>query len=93
MMIVGVCFIELLILNSNSLKNKRQIVKSIIGKIKNRFNVSIAEFSQDHWQRSKMGIACINDKKLVANGIFNKIIQFIEANPDVEISNLDMESL
>ena len=42
-MIIGACTIKLIIYESNSLKDKRHVIKSIIGKIQSRFNVSIAE--------------------------------------------------
>jgi uncharacterized protein YlxP (DUF503 family) len=52
-MIVGVCTIELRLRETRSLKDKRQVLKSIITRVKNNFNVAIAEVDyQDKWQRA-----------------------------------------
>ena len=55
-MIVGVCTIELRLREARSLKEKRQVLKSIITRVKNNFNVAIAEVDyQDKWQRAVLG--------------------------------------
>ena len=66
-MVVGICRIELHIPESNSLKAKRQIVKGIKDRIKNKFNVSIAEVdNNDLWQRTSLGVSMVsNDKQFV----------------------------
>ena len=53
-MIVAACEINLMIYESHSLKDKRQIIKSIIGRLQSRFNVSIAEVDyNDNWKFTK----------------------------------------
>ena len=55
-MIVGVCTIELRLREARSLKEKRQVLKSVITRVKNNFNVAIAEVDyQDKWQRAVLG--------------------------------------
>jgi len=50
---IGVLTLELRLQNSHSLKDKRQVVKSLKERLRNRFNVSVAEIDyQDLWQRS-----------------------------------------
>ena len=57
-MIIGACLVKLKIYESNSLKDKRHVVKSIIGRIQSRFNVSIAEIDEnDNWQISIIGFS------------------------------------
>ena len=59
-MIVGLLTLDLHIPAANSLKSKRMVIKSLIEKIKNRFNVSVAEVdAQNLWQRSVIGIAYV----------------------------------
>ncbi|MEK7774061.1 MAG: DUF503 domain-containing protein, partial [Deltaproteobacteria bacterium] len=56
-MVVGICRISLVIHGNASLKGKRQVLKSIIEKVRNRFNVSIAEVGDnDLWQRAELGV-------------------------------------
>lgn len=59
--------IELFLPGSNSLKDKRQIVQSIVQRIRSRVNVSVAETEfQNTWQRAGIGVAMVsNDKKLL----------------------------
>ena len=66
-MVVGILRVELHIPESNSLKAKRQIVKGIKDRIRNKFNVSIAEVdNNDLWQRASLGVSMVsNDKQFV----------------------------
>jgi len=86
-MLVGVCRLDLFIHSSGSLKEKRFVVKSLKDKIRNKFNVSIAEVDHlDKWQLAGLGIAVVaNDQKLVESVIF-EIEKLIESRGDVEIS-------
>lgn len=79
-MIVGVCTIELRLRETHSLKAKRHIVKSIIARVKNNFNVAIAEVDyHDKWQRTALGVAVVSTATDHANGILSKVVNFIEA--------------
>ncbi|WP_326908781.1 DUF503 domain-containing protein [Sedimentibacter sp. MB31-C6] len=85
-MIVGTCEIELLIFESNSLKEKRHVIKSIIERIKSRFNVSIAEIDyHELWNRSLLGVAVVSNKKSICESSISKVIEFIDNDERVEI--------
>ena len=60
--------IELMVSTSNSLKGKRRIIKSIIERLRNKFNISVAEVDyMDLWQRSVIGLTMVsNDKRLIS---------------------------
>ncbi len=91
-MIVGSCEIELLIYESNSLKEKRHVLKSIIERIKSRFNVSVAEVEyNDLWNRALIGIAVVSNEKALCESVILKIIDFIENDERVEIIRHTME--
>jgi uncharacterized protein len=85
-MLIGVCQIELFIPESGSLKSKRFILKSLKTRIRNKFNVSIAEVGgNDKWQRSTFGIATVaNDQKMIDSTI-NQIINLILSDGRVEL--------
>ena len=58
-MIIGAGIVEIRIHGSHSLKQKRGVVRSITQRVRNRFNLSIAEVGgQDTWQRAALGL-CI----------------------------------
>lgn len=78
-MIIGICKISLHIPDSNSLKHKRYILKSIIARVRNKFNVSIAEIdSLDLWQKATLGIACVNTDSRHANETLSNVVNLIE---------------
>ncbi|SCG82970.1 putative protein ylxP ORF5 [Proteiniborus sp. DW1] len=93
-MIIGACSVELMIYESNSLKDKRHVIKSIIGKIQSRFNVSIAEVDlNDTWKNSQIGFACVTNDTTHANQIISNVLKFIEGDGRVEIVDHRIEIL
>lgn len=93
-MIIGICTCEIYIFNANSLKSKRSVVKSIIEKSKNRFNIPIAEVGEnDKWQKSIIAFSTIsNDQRLVEETI-EKVINFFDSYSEIEIINIKREIL
>jgi uncharacterized protein YlxP (DUF503 family) len=80
-MVIGVCTIELYLPENHSLKEKRHIVNSLKGKLKNRFNVSIAEIDYlDVWQRATIGAAMINTDQVYVDREFRKMLNFLESS-------------
>ncbi len=91
-MIVGVARMELHIPGVNSLKGKRQIIKSIKERVRNRFGVSIAEVEkQDLWQRATLGLACVANDRREANRLLSKVINFIEQNKNISLTDYEIE--
>lgn len=91
-MIIGSCELKLMIYESNSLKDKRQIIKSIMGRISSRFNVSISEVGlNDSWQSSVVGFACVTNDTKHANQIISKVFKFIDGDSRVEIVDYNIE--
>lgn len=93
-MIIGSCRVKLMIYESNSLKDKRQIIKSIIERLKSRFNISIAEVDlNDSWKTSIIGFACVSNDTNHANQILSNVIKFIDGDNRVEIIGEEIEIL
>lgn len=70
----------------HSLKEKRMVVKSLIAKTKNKFNVSIAEVdAQDIHQTIVLGLACVTGTVSHADSMIDSILTFIDENADAEI--------
>jgi len=93
-MTVGTCEIEILIYESNSLKEKRHVLKSIIERIKVRFNASVAEVDyNDLWNKSMIGIAVVSNNKNLCESAISKIINFIDNDERVEIITFYKEIL
>ena len=91
-MVVGTCRLDLLISENNSLKGKRRILKRIIERVKNKFNVSIAEVgNHDLWQSAQIGFCMVANDKRFVNSALDKIIYFIEEINAAEITKHDIE--
>jgi hypothetical protein len=88
---VGVCKINLRLPENQSLKGKRQVVKSITARVGNRFNVSVAEVdNHDLWQLATLGICCVSNNKRYTNEVLSKVVDFI-AGGRFEVEMLDYE--
>ena len=91
-MVVAIAQLTLIIHDNNSLKGKRKVVKSLIEKVRHRFEASVAEV-EDHdlWQKAKIGIALVgNDARLLSTRL-DQIASFIENQHMAEISESRVE--
>ena len=90
-MFVTNMLISITIYDAMSLKDKRMVVKSIVERIKSRFNVSVCEASDnDKWQVSDLGFSFVSNESKY-NETIEKIINFIDNDDRVEITNIDKE--
>ena len=93
-MVIGICTVELHIPDSGSLKGKRQVIKSIKDRIRQNYNVSVAEIDGlDLWQKAVLGIACVGNEKRYINGVLDKIVGFLQDNHFVELLKYHIEFL
>lgn len=78
-MVIGVCTIELQVPDSGSLKDKRRIIKSAMARVRNEFNVSVAEVGhQDSWQLATLAVACVSSDATYAQGLLERVVNRIE---------------
>jgi uncharacterized protein YlxP (DUF503 family) len=88
---VGVCKIRLRLPENLSLKGKRRVLKSITSRIRNKFNVSVAEVDDhDLWQLATLGVCCVSNDGRFTNQVLSKVVDFI-ANGRFEVELLDYE--
>lgn len=91
-MIVGIIRLRVRLPGNHSLKGKRRVVKSLIGQVRSRFNVAVAEIAlNDVWQRAEIGISTIGNSQPIINSVLDKILEFIERTCLVEIIDTDIE--
>lgn len=86
-MVVGICRLDLRLLEApHSLKEKRQIVRRIKERIRNHFEVSIAEVDEnDLWQRAVIGVSCVSKDQVHANSVLSKVIDKVDSDPTIEL--------
>ena len=92
---VGTCKVRLRLPENLSLKGKRQIVKSIIARVGNKFNVSVAEVDDnDLWQVATLGICYVSNNKRHTDEVLSKVVDFIiNGRFEIEILNYEIEIL
>src|SRR6202171_3977811 len=90
---VGIARVALHLAENSSLKGKRMVVKSVAQRVRNRFNVAVAEIdTQDAWQVATLGIVCISDDPRDSNEVLSKVSDFIESERlDAEVGQVEME--
>lgn len=77
---------------AGSLKSKRHVLKSIKERIRARFNVCVAEVSeQDKWQRSVLATAIVNENKRYLDGELSKIMNLMQSAPGLEVTGWRVE--
>ena len=87
-MIIGTLELELRFPQPQSLKEKRTILKSLVTRIRNQFNVAIAEVDgMDLWQASSLVVAAVGKETKQINEILDHVTNFIQSLHDVEITN------
>lgn len=92
-MVIGASQITLHLPDCHSLKEKRQIVKSIMARVRNHFEVALAEVEeQDRWQLAVIGITCVSNSSQHASGVLGHVQRYIEeTRPDIIVSNVESE--
>jgi uncharacterized protein YlxP (DUF503 family) len=93
-MIVGVCTVELFIPEGHSLKGKRQVLQSLKNRLREKFNLSVAEVGdQDLWQKSILGLACVANESAHVNQVLEQALNVIRGIPTIELVRSRIELL
>jgi uncharacterized protein YlxP (DUF503 family) len=89
-MVVGVLRLTLYIHGASSLKDKRQVLRKVVDRLRSRFNVSVAEVGdQDLWQKAVVGIVAVANDHSFVNEVLDKCAR--DAGAIAEIVNREME--
>ena len=93
-MIVGVCTVELFIPEGHALKGKRQVLQSLKNRLREKFNLSVAEVGeQDLWQKSILGLACVANESAHVNQVLDQALNLIRGVPTIELVRSRIELL
>ncbi|MFA9558040.1 DUF503 domain-containing protein [Evansella sp. AB-rgal1] len=91
---IGSIVVEAIVYDPQSLKEKRSVLKSVITRIRQRYNVSIVESDfQDVWQRTEWSIISVGTAKTQAEKELQKALAIIDNHPNLEITNVSWEWL
>jgi uncharacterized protein YlxP (DUF503 family) len=91
---VGALKVEVRVPGVSSLKEKRQVIKSVKDRIRHRFNASIAEVDhQDKWQRAALGVAVVGTDGGYVRGALDELLRFIRGARGLEVTFHETEIL
>ena len=90
---VGVCRLILRLPDVHSLKDKRQVARSLSTRIRNKFNVSVAEVDDnDNWSRLTLGVCAVSNDSRHANQVLSSVVSFVEeTRNDLELLDIETE--
>lgn len=91
---IGVLTLHLSIEGADSLKDKRQVVRSLAQHLRNKFNVSVAEVDDlDIWRRATLGVAVVSNDARFANQVLSQVVNHVEADARVVMDDYGLELL
>jgi len=91
-MIVGVAVVEIFVHESQSLKAKRGVVRSIAARLRNRFNLSVSEVGgQGTWQRAVLGISMTGSEEVPLRRALEKAVEFVEGTHLAQVLQSEIE--
>ena len=91
-MVVGVATFIVFMPAVGSLKGKRSILNSVKGRVRSRFNASIAEVDDlDLWQKATLGVAVVSNDRRHANSILEKIRATVEREDRLNLLDYAIE--
>ncbi len=91
-MVAAIARLTLFIPDNNSLKGKRKVVKSLVEKVRHRFEASVAEVEDnDLWQKATIGVALVGNDARLQTSRLDQITNFIENQHLAEIVDSHVE--
>lgn len=90
-MFIGTLKIELFIPKSRSLKDKRQVLSGLKQRVRDNFNVAIAEDGIDKWQKAILFVAGINGKRPHLEKTFSSIENMLYHYRHIDVINIEQE--
>jgi uncharacterized protein len=91
-MIIAATMITLVIPGNDSLKGKRRVVKSLIERVRHKFEAAVAEVGDnDLWQKARIGVALVGNDSQLLEARLQQIMKFIENQYLAEIIDSQVE--
>ena len=91
-MTVGTLVVRFVLRESHSLKDKRQVIRSLKERLFNKFRVSVAEVDhQDEWQQATLGIAVVGTDRRFVDSVLAKVVDVLHYVPGAELVDYETE--
>ena len=93
-MFVGFLKVTVFCREAASLKDKRRVLRSLLDRLRSRYNVACAEVDgQDRWQVATIGVATISNSATHVQVLLSQVLRHIEASPELEVTDHQLEVL
>ena len=94
-MTIGFCRLELYLPGAASLKDRRQVARSMTARIRNKFNVAVAEMGDDRqWRYLTIGVCSLSNDSSHANQILSHVVSYVEeSRGDFELLDYSTEMI
>ncbi len=93
-MTIGFCRLDLYLPECTSLKQKRSVLKRVIARTRNAFNVSVAELAaHDLWQNAQLGVVMVANESRYVNQVLSKVVNLIEREDRLILMDYSLELL
>jgi uncharacterized protein len=90
--VIGLLTVELQIPSSGSLKDKRQVTRSLVARLRQEYNISVAEVDHlDSWQLCTLAVACVSNEATHVQQMMQRVMAYIESHA-AEYVVLDYET-
>ncbi|MCS7049460.1 MAG: DUF503 domain-containing protein [Verrucomicrobiae bacterium] len=93
-MVIGVLQLELSIPGADSLKSKRMVLRSVKDRVRQGFNVAVAEVDDnDLWQHAVLGVVTISNDRRFANEVLSKVVDYVQRERDLVLDDYSLSFL
>ncbi|MFD1018227.1 DUF503 domain-containing protein [Thalassobacillus hwangdonensis] len=84
--------VECFIYEAQSLKEKRSVIKRVMTRMQNEFNVAVSELDhQNLWQRTTIGVVTIGSDRMSVERVIQQALAFIDSFPEIERTETTLE--
>ena len=91
-MLVARMFIELRLHGAASLKDKRQVLRSVKDRLRQRFNLAVAEVgAQDEWRAAELGLVSVAGERRELDSLMERITRFLDDDGRFDVVHRDLE--
>ena len=93
-MIIGIMSIQVSVFDAMTLKDKRRVIKGLKDRIRNKYNVSIAEVGHnDSIRTAILGVALVANKSRFVNSALDEIVNFVRSIPQLTLVDYNIETV
>ncbi len=91
-MVLGICEMRLRLPGVRSLKEKRSVLKPLVSRLRQRYNVSVAEVGeQDKWQIAEIAVACVSSDAKATCRLLESVMEFVAGEGRVEVVDTSLQ--